>query len=71
MSEIKEDNKSELLYMRSNVNQDQSKIVKQLKIQAPKDIIPFSAMNQYFKQQGSASCISYTTDVKGLSPCKC
>ncbi|MCP4553224.1 MAG: IS1634 family transposase [Bacteroidetes bacterium] len=49
MSEIKEDNKSELLYMRSNVNQDQSKIFKQLKIPAPKDITPSSTVNQYFK----------------------
>lgn len=50
MSEIKEDNKSELLYMRSNVDQDQSRILKQLKIAVPKDVIPINAVNQYFNQ---------------------
>ena len=50
MSEIKEDNKSELLYMRSNVDQDQSRIFKTLKIVVPKDITPHNTVNQYFKK---------------------
>lgn len=48
MSEIKEDNKSELLYMRANVNQNQSKIFETLNIVVPKDVVPHSAVNQYF-----------------------
>jgi transposase len=49
MSEIKEDSKSELLYMRSNVDEDQSRIFKKLNIKIPKDVTPINTINQYFK----------------------
>ena len=48
MSEIKEDNNSELLFMRSKVEDDQSTIFKKLKITIPKDGTPAKTINQYF-----------------------
>lgn len=49
MSEIKEDNKNELLYMRSNVDHDQSKIFKKLNIVVPRDVTSHNAVYQYFR----------------------
>jgi len=48
MSEIKEDDNEEFVYMRSNKDEIQEKIAKHLKIVLPNDIISQKAINQLF-----------------------
>lgn len=48
MSEIKEDDNQELLYMRSRIDKIQELICKQLKIVLPKDVTSQKAINQVF-----------------------
>lgn len=49
MSEIKEDDNEELIYMRSKIDKNQEKIAKSLKIVMPNDITSQKAINQLFK----------------------
>jgi len=48
MSEIKEDDNEELLYMRSKIDENQEIISKKLKIVLPKDVTSQKAINQVF-----------------------
>jgi len=48
MSEIKEDDNNELLYMRSTITKEQEILQKKLKIVLPKDITSQKAINQMF-----------------------
>ena len=48
MSEIKEDDNQELVYMRSKIDENQEKIAKSLKIVMPNDITSQKAINQIF-----------------------
>ncbi|MFW5720801.1 MAG: IS1634 family transposase [Bacteroidota bacterium] len=48
MSIIKEDKSDELVYMRSNINEDEQIIFNKLKIVPPRDTTPQRIINQYF-----------------------
>ncbi len=50
MSEIKEDGEEELLYLRSNIDENQRKLQKTLKITMPNDVTSQRAINQVFRQ---------------------
>ncbi len=47
MSVIKEDKSEELVYMRSNIKEDEQIIFNKLKIVAPRDTTPQRIINQY------------------------
>jgi hypothetical protein len=49
MSIIKEKASDESVYMRSKITESQNIIFKKLKINAPKDLTPQSAIKQMFK----------------------
>jgi len=49
MSEIKEDGEEELLYLRSNIDENQRKLQKTLKIVMPNDVTTQKVINQIFK----------------------
>jgi len=48
MSEIKEDDNEELLYLRSKVDENQKKIVNSIKIVTLNDVTPQKVINQVF-----------------------
>lgn len=51
MSVIKEDQKEELVYMRSKIDEPTEKLIKKLKLVVPKDITPQKTINQYFTKK--------------------
>ena len=48
LSEVKEKNKSESIYLRSKIDDHQNKLIKNLKIQVPKDTSSQITINQIF-----------------------
>ena len=48
LSEVKEKASDKHLYLRSNITEDQEKLIKTLKLEVPRDTTPQSIINQYF-----------------------
>jgi hypothetical protein len=50
LSEVREKNKTESIYIRSSLDDHQNKLIKNLKIEVPKDTNNKHAINQLLKQ---------------------